>query len=676
MLPFLLAALLSSGPALALSPEEDAAILQIEAQRLPPLALRTYVESEDADTRLRAARALGRLRSAASLPPLGALLSDPSGSVRAEAAWALGLTPGADRLLLDHLDTETVASVRVRCVRALGTLQAESAVPLLLELLHAPGTFARQPPTVEAAARALGRMAASGVEGLGSDEVVGTLVGQRNRLDAPTRLAAAFALARIRRPDPVPSVREDLLTWAQEEPRADVRSYLARGLGTLTPGQDVRRAVATLLSDPDVGVQVNAVRAAAALGSPRVKRLLDHPEAAVRREAIAAVVSVPALDPHTLLDPIVEAGSQLEAEEAARAAGDPRLLDAATALRALAEAGHLEDPEPYLEPSRPTAIRVAALEAVDLPLPLRTLAAEDGEARVRTAAAARLLALDGLSSLHARTLLGAFDPMVASLAASWLADHPDRRSEGALLELVEESTQSDVLVASLQALEALYGGARPRVSRPATRLLPFLEPLASHPDRQVRSAAEALAEALDEPFPDTWHAFAQGDAAAEVLADVRSARVETTQGTFVVALHPDAAPLTVANFVKLAERDWFDNLRIHRVVADFVVQDGDPRGDGTGGPGWSLPDELSPLRFDEGTVGMALSGPDTGGSQWFVTLSPQPHLDDSYPIFGQVVRGMSVVHSLTTVDRIKDVVIERAAPFPSESRDAGVAATR
>ena len=123
------------------------------------------------------------------------------------------------------------------------------------------------------------------------------------------------------------------------------------------------------------------------------------------------------------------------------------------------------------------------------------------------------------------------------------------------------------------------------------------------------------------------------------------------------------------NFARLADDGFFDGIRFHRVVPDFVVQGGDPRGDGLGGPGWCIPDEINPLHYGEGAVGMALSEPDTGGSQWFVTLSPQPHLDGGYTIFGQVTRGMHVFHRLLPGDRIERVIIERATPPPSAWRE-------
>jgi cyclophilin family peptidyl-prolyl cis-trans isomerase len=131
--------------------------------------------------------------------------------------------------------------------------------------------------------------------------------------------------------------------------------------------------------------------------------------------------------------------------------------------------------------------------------------------------------------------------------------------------------------------------------------------------------------------------------------------LETSKGTVQIELAVLDAPLTVENFVALARRGYFDGLQLHRVVPAFVVQDGDPRGDGTGGPGYSIRDELNDRPYQRGTVGMALSGPDTGGSQWFITHAPQPHLEGRYTVFGQVVKGMEVVDQLEVGDTITRV---------------------
>src|SRR5437899_1221447 len=131
--------------------------------------------------------------------------------------------------------------------------------------------------------------------------------------------------------------------------------------------------------------------------------------------------------------------------------------------------------------------------------------------------------------------------------------------------------------------------------------------------------------------------------------------LETDRGSLVVELLPAEAPLTVAAFLSLVERRYFDGARWHRVVPNFVAQDGDPRGDGWGGPGFVLRDEVNPTRYETGTMGMALSGPDTGGSQFFITHSAQPHLDGTYTVFGRVVAGLNVLAGVAQGDRIRSI---------------------
>jgi cyclophilin family peptidyl-prolyl cis-trans isomerase len=133
------------------------------------------------------------------------------------------------------------------------------------------------------------------------------------------------------------------------------------------------------------------------------------------------------------------------------------------------------------------------------------------------------------------------------------------------------------------------------------------------------------------------------------------AYIETDKGTIQIDLVVLDAPWTVANFIALAGRGYFNGVSLHRVVPDFVVQDGDPRGDGEGGPGYTIRDELNERPYMRGTVGMALDWPDTGGSQFFITHSPQPHLDARYTVFGQVVAGMDVVDALEPWDVVRQV---------------------
>jgi cyclophilin family peptidyl-prolyl cis-trans isomerase len=136
------------------------------------------------------------------------------------------------------------------------------------------------------------------------------------------------------------------------------------------------------------------------------------------------------------------------------------------------------------------------------------------------------------------------------------------------------------------------------------------------------------------------------------------ATITTGRGALRVVLFGADAPLTVANFVALARRGYYNGLSFHRVVPNFVAQDGDPRGDGSGGPGYAIRDELNRRWYDRGAVGMALSGPDTGGSQYFLAHSPQPHLDGHYTVFGHVAEGLDVLDSIVQGDRILRISIQ------------------
>ncbi len=134
--------------------------------------------------------------------------------------------------------------------------------------------------------------------------------------------------------------------------------------------------------------------------------------------------------------------------------------------------------------------------------------------------------------------------------------------------------------------------------------------------------------------------------------------IETIRSDITIELFPEIAPFTVISFLKLSEKGFYRGTTFHRIVPNFVIQGGDPRGDGWGGPGYSLRSEFSDLSFDEGYVGMASSGKDTEGAQFFITQSPQPHLDGRYTIFGKVIRGMDKVFQMQSDDRIFDVKCE------------------
>jgi peptidyl-prolyl cis-trans isomerase B (cyclophilin B) len=136
--------------------------------------------------------------------------------------------------------------------------------------------------------------------------------------------------------------------------------------------------------------------------------------------------------------------------------------------------------------------------------------------------------------------------------------------------------------------------------------------------------------------------------------------IETDKGTITLDLYPQNAPKTVNNFVSLARDGFYDGLTFHRVISNFMIQGGDPEGSGRGGPGYKFEDETrgNPLRHERGVISMANAGPNTNGSQFFITHDPQPHLDGRHTVFGRVVEGQEIVDSIRQGDRMNKVTVE------------------
>ncbi|MCD1294628.1 peptidylprolyl isomerase [Methanocella sp. CWC-04] len=138
---------------------------------------------------------------------------------------------------------------------------------------------------------------------------------------------------------------------------------------------------------------------------------------------------------------------------------------------------------------------------------------------------------------------------------------------------------------------------------------------------------------------------------------MKKAIIETEKGNIELVLFDKAAPNTVANFEKLANSGFYNGLKFHRVIPNFVIQGGCPKGNGTGGPGYTIKCEINMHKHGTGALSMAHAGKDTGGSQFFITHSPQPHLDGAHTVFGKVEKGMDVVNKIKQGDVMKNVKV-------------------
>jgi peptidylprolyl isomerase len=271
-----------------------------------------------------------------------------------------------------------------------------------------------------------------------------------------------------------------------------------------------------------------------------------------------------------------------------------------------------------------------------------------------------------IRNLVSGTVIGALqesDVAVVATAAAILGDSLFSTPSPVtpLLDALSRQKLPDDIEAMIEIIAAL---GRLRDGRAVLPLVKFLET----PDRTIQQAAVTalgLITGADyrpharrdfEPlYVDYDFPFLRS------LPDTVRVRIETVRGEFTAELYKDAAPFTVMSFLKLASRrGFFRGVVFHRVVPNFVVQGGDPRGDGWGGPGYTIRSEFTPIAYDAAVIGMASAGKDTEGSQWFVTHSPQPHLDGRYTVFGRVVEGFDVVQKIQIDDRILDIV------FPAE----------
>jgi cyclophilin family peptidyl-prolyl cis-trans isomerase len=297
--------------------------------------------------------------------------------------------------------------------------------------------------------------------------------------------------------------------------------------------------------------------------------------------------------------------------------------------------------------------------------PYRDKLAADKEAVVRLAVLGSLKTSEAVRENRALVNSALTDPDSGVRAAA--VDALGQLNDPSILPLIADAltrsqadTSPDVAIAAIGVCEKLR-------SEPAARAIldsayRQSKPLVARLAR--RSLLQAFrADRAAYPAPEYRTGRTTADYAV-LLSEARKplqARVELARGgEFTIRFAGREAPLTVANFVKLARAKYFDGVAIHRVVGNFVLQDGDPTGTGNGGPGYEIRDELNPLPYERGTVGMALSGPDTGGSQWFVTHSPQPHLNGLYTVFGRVAAGQDVVERVQQWDRILRVTVSEA----------------
>ncbi len=629
--------------------------------------LRRGAQSPDVLVRVWSARAIGQIGDRAGTPVLLEMLADPDTTVRAEAAFALGQLRDSTALRelvrrVEAFDAVTADPASLEIVTALAKIGGRDAAQAFEGLFraHPPTGRSDDQATPQALLEAwrLGRLAPA--QRLVAYVRDGQGVWRRNAVFSAGRLrltAAASALLDA-------SGSDDALTrqWAARALTAELADSGGMARGAFTG------RLRQLSTDDDAQVRVNALRALATfkdstLASTAAARLLDRDQ----NVAVQAAATLGALGGSRATALLAERAGQAGTFALRRAAleglaacdpaagvraGQPWKADADWRLRA-AYAGTLGASSPgareelvALSADADPRVAAAALSA----LPQVVLA---GDTAVRALARARLAQADvGVRSAAIDLLGRERDPaLLPDLVAAYRA--------------AAREPMNDARLSAVQALADLAGtapAARARVEQE------FLAAVGPSDDYLVRRAvAERFGAETHQRYWGAVRPIATGRSAQDYQSLIRryvlpppgtpapTATIETERGTMVVTLAGADAPITVDNFLRLADRHYFDGSRWHRVVPNFVIQDGDPRGDGNGGPGTIIRDEINRWRYDRGALGMALSGADTGGSQFFLVHSPQPHLDGRYTVFGRLTSGFQVLDLIVQGDRIRRI---------------------
>jgi cyclophilin family peptidyl-prolyl cis-trans isomerase/HEAT repeat protein len=596
-----------------------------------PLLVRA-LDHPDSTTRTAAAFALGVLRDTAAVQPLTQRLTglpalDTATATEAVTAIAkIGGRRAADffgsvlegRVALSQTDPAPLSQILLESWRLESDAPVRALLPFADDTL--PGRRWRTIYT-------LGRLKAPAA----GNQMISALRAE----DPGTRAAAARTLTREYADSAklAPASISSLLSRALDDQDPGVRISALRSLETFDDSLLVPR-VAAKADDPFANVRVQLASTLGSLGgsvatATLVRMLQGKGNFALRREALLG---------------LAKANGQAFAAASAdwRSSSDWR--ERATAAEGWVIAG-AKGP-PWFTSDRDGRVIAAGLQAwaAQVPGPDRVLV-ETG-----------------------RGLLSHPDAAARSVAADIVSRSATPSDIGALTGMYTRATRDSFPDAALSALNALVAirkhdaVARARVDREFLAVVP----------RPTNYLLRRWAE-------DNWpEASAQWGPAYPVatgrsLQDYRDlartylvvpdslARphvfIDTDQrGVLEVELFGPEAPLTVANFLRLVDRRFFDGNRWHRVVPNFVVQDGDPRGDGFGGPGGAIRDEINRWRYGgKPMLGMALSGPDTGSSQWFINLGPQPHLDGTYTVFGRVVGNISSLARITQGDMIRTI---------------------
>jgi len=627
-----------------------------DERRVDTALLQSTLRSGSSPERAAAALAVGQVQARALGPTLRALLADRDTAVAANAAYALGLLADTGSVAaLAHVLGAT-PSVAHNAAWALGQI-GEPARAALIAALSADG------PDRDPRVRSEMLLATFKLKPVPVAAVRPWLANK----SALVRWSAAYAIARPYEPAGV----RDLVPLATD-PDPEVRAQVARAFSHRAAGDSladlVRTPLARLRDDSSAHVRINALHSEASYGASRKNSIMS-----ATHDADANVRVTAAQELGGVLD-----NSRTAWMTAWKADTGfmyrKSLLVSAMSQDVVLPAAELDEPDSWAHQSDwrlraavadagGNATTIMRLREVSLPL------ARDPDPRVRAAAFGAMAPHADTADAHPwrrefmERGLTDDDYFVRAVAISSLEGHATAAEVPLVLASYRRAvtdTASDARVAAVRFLASAWTRDSAHF---ADSTIAAIRALPVPNDMLTRTAGEDFhlleswrrAPALA-ARPAAWYENIVRTRILPALAGkLPRAEIVTERGTITLELYPVDAPLTVENFLSLANSHYYDDGTFFRVVPNFVAQDGDHRGDGNGGPAYNIRDEFNPRRYERGSMGMALSGPDTGGSQYFMTHASDPHLDGRYTVFGRVVDGWGALDALVQGDHIERI---------------------
>lgn len=648
------------------SVEIFASILAAEdARHLDEAMFRRALADPDSSVRREAAIALGRIKDPAAIPLLAPLLRDPDSLVQATTAFALGII--GDSAAAPLLMARARDGTPVSGPTAMEMITAAARMGGIEGARFLGSVFDRSIFSERDDLKYLVQRAALESWRLGDRAPVDQLMGLTHAATEDARFAAVYSLGRLRSRGAANRLVEALT----DRPAPTVRAAAARSLtrAYVDSAGLSRETVADLLvratRDEDAAVRSNAIHTLASYKLARLAMpllpLLGDPNPNVQVEAAHTLGQLGGADALPELTRILSGGKGTFA----------RRREALLSLALLDSTAFAAQVGPWASNNDWRSRATAATGWATIDVKRLTPFLDDRDSRVTAAA------LQAWSEHHAtpdpefvatcRRLLAHRDAAVRSLAADGVATATSPADIPALLAAYTRASRDSFPDAALSVLRALVAIADAQPDHRDALERQALAGIPAPSDYLIRRWAEeswpAAANAWGAAYPldthrtmEDYRAIARRFLVGPTDGRYPHVKLDIDQlGTVELSLYGPDAPLTVANFLSLVDRHYFDGQRFHRVVSNFVVQTGDPRGDGWGGPGGAIRDEINQRRYKAYILGMALSGPDTGGSQWFITLSPQPHLDGGYTIFGEVYDGIPALLRVTQGDLIRTI---------------------